>query len=281
MALGVPPASVSFTGGTSAVHRHGIIISMRLSLIVVLLLLLCAALTGCRTTSEAVSQPPPLPFGEEWQAVAPHMAVRVLTWKSAPVVVVRADIASCTIAVVDAHGGVLGAAAEAQMIVPTPGAAINAGFYADDANRTPLGLVVANSKRSSKQLKDDKWGIFYLRRGRAAIVPGATRLGAGITQAVQCKPRLVIDGAIPSFKPQGVSRRSAVGLDDHGHFYLVATDSYLSLEDWAACLHDALDCRNALNLDGGPSTQLSLRGNITYDMPGARMPVFLTVAPRK
>ena len=196
------------------------------------------------------------------------------------VAVVRADLAACALRVVDAHRGRSGAGAHAADVCPRHGAAINAGFFSDAALLTPVGLVIAGGTCVHTQHVDDGWGLLLYRRGRVEILPGNARLPARVTEAVECKPRLVIQGTIPTFKPQGATRRSAVGLDNHGHLFFAATDGELTLDAWAACLHDGLGCRNALNMDGGPSTQLAVNGKINYVLPGPRMPVLLTLAPR-
>jgi len=235
-------------------------------------------LAGCaQAPATAQKSMAALPFGTTWQPVAPHIAVRSLTWNAAsgatPVAVVRADIAHCMLKVVTASGS---AGTQAETVCPAHGAAINAGFF--DEQMQPIGLLIAAGKRLKPQRKDDGWGMFLWRPGHAQILTGTARVPAATTQAVQCKPRLVIAGQVPTFKPQSATRRSAIGLDGHGHLYLAATDGALTLEEWAACLHDGLGCPNALNLDGGPSTQLALRGKVTYSMTGAEVPVFLTVA---
>ncbi len=231
----------------------------------------------------APAVPAPLPFGDRWQAVAPHLAVRALSWHSTEgtvaVVVVRADLGACTLRVVDAHQGRRGAGAHAEDVCPQPGAAINAGFFADTALLTPVGLVIAGGKHVHAQHNDDGWGLLLYHRRHAEILPGTACVPAGVTEAVECKPRLVIQGSIPTFKPQGATRRSAVALDGRGHLFFAATDDELTLETWAACLRDGLGCRDALNMDGGPSTQLALNGKVHYVLPGPRMPVFITVAP--
>ncbi len=226
----------------------------------------------------------PLPFSERWQAVAPHLAVRALSWPmgegNVAVAVVRADLASCTVRVVDAHRGQAGVGAHASEVCPRYGAAINAGFFNDPALLTPVGLVIAGGQRVHAQHQDDGWGLFLYHRRRAEILPGTARVPAGVTEAVECKPRLVSNGSIPTFKPQLATRRSAVALDGHGHLFFAATDGDLSLEAWAACLRDGLGCRDALNLDGGPSTQLAIHGKVNYVLPGPKMPVFLTVSSK-
>jgi hypothetical protein len=218
----------------------------------------------------------------EWRETAAGIEVGSLRLREARarVTAVRADLARCDLRVVDAHKGVTNAGAMAPEVCPRTGAAINASFFTDDL--TPLGLLIVDGERTNPVHPPDGWGFLVLRGGRAWIVAASNRVARGAAQAVQSKPRLVIDGQIPAFKPQGGYPRSAAGVDSEGRLVLAATAGRLTLEEWAACLRDDLECANALNLDGGPSTQLAVRGRVSADVPGQwRVPVFLTITPRE
>ena len=124
------------------------------------------------------------------------------------------------------------------------------------------------------------WGMFYIQDGAPHLALSEGRLPNGVTQAIECKPRLVVNGVLQTFKPQPSAARSAVGLDADGRLLLAATKGFLTLEQWAACLRDGLGCVDALNLDGGPSTQLTVHGDVPLYLPGGwKVPVLLTVAP--
>ena len=149
--------------------------------------------------------------------------------------------------------------------------AINGGYF-DEAGR-PLGLRVSAGKRSSR-LRSANWGVFWIQTGRAHLAhtrdfPATTRA----SQAMQCGPRLVVNGKATDLKPQW-SRRSGIGIDRRGRVVLAVADGQLALEDWAQVFasNDGLGCRDALNLDGGPSTQISysaskMRGEIAGGWP--------------
>jgi len=138
--------------------------------------------------------------------------------------------------------------------------AINGGFF--DAQGHSLGLRIADGKRLSA-LHGTRWSVFRCKNGQAAIisasdVAAALKRGVRYQQAVQCGPTLVNADQIGTFKPQW-ARRSGLGIARDGQVIVAIADAQLSLQAWAHVFRDQLHCPNALNLDGGPSTQLSLR----------------------
>jgi uncharacterized protein YigE (DUF2233 family) len=101
-------------------------------------------------------------------------------------------------------------------------------------------------------------------------------------EAIQCGPRLVIDGYIPDFYPE-ISARSGIGIDPSGRIVLAVTEQgELTLRQFALALK-AFGCVDALNLDGGPSTQLFLKaGKTLLDVPGGYgVPTALLLVPRR
>lgn len=135
---------------------------------------------------------------------------------------------------------------------------VNGGFF--DENTAPLGLVVGDGKETSPLRKVDQ-GVFVIAMGRPTIQHTRDLLPAPIDMAIQCGPRLVVDGRALQLKPQ-VSRRTSICLPGDGTVMVVVFPSPISLSDLAQGLvhppeKGGLGCWNALNLDGGPSTQLS------------------------
>lgn len=138
---------------------------------------------------------------------------------------------------------------------------INGGYF-DEAGR-PLGLrVSAGSKKY--RLRNANWGVFWIQKGRARIAhtrdfPAQMRP----TEAIQCGPRLVVAGKATDLKPQW-GRRSGLGIDARGRVVLAVADGQLTLDDWAQvwASNDGLGCRDALNLDGGGSTQLATSAGV-------------------
>jgi uncharacterized protein YigE (DUF2233 family) len=110
--------------------------------------------------------------------------------------------------------------------------------------------------------------------------------GPSVEFAVQAGPRLVVDGEILTFKPN-FARRSALCVPSPGKITLVATAGPVVLDDFAAFLaadvaSGGLGCRDALNLDGGPSTQLHVdRAGSPVGVQGRdEVPVFVGVFAR-
>jgi len=146
-------------------------------------------------------------------------------------------------------------------------AAINGGFF--DENNHSLGLRQSNGKEISG-LRHANWGVFFVQDGKAHIVHTRDfQNKKSITEAIQCGPRLVVDGSPTDLKDQW-GRRTGIGITTTGKVLVAVCDSELSLRQWAKfwAAKDGLHCKQALNLDGGGSSQLSIRSksiNIQID----------------
>lgn len=133
---------------------------------------------------------------------------------------------------------------------------INGGFF--DQNYTPLGLRINNKTQKSPFKSISWWGVFYVKNGVAHL--SSVRqfsLDKHIEFAVQSGPRLIVNGKIPALKA-GRAQRSALGINKNGQIIIVITDNAPITTSELAHLMKAppLNCVNALNLDGGGSTQL-------------------------
>lgn len=145
-------------------------------------------------------------------------------------------------------------------------AAINGGFFT--ASGQSLGLRMSRGREKSA-LRAAEWGVFYVRRGSARILHtndwkkrAQTRRAQGVLiadEAIQCGPRLVVGGKTVKLKPQW-ARRTGIGLQSDGQVVLAISQSEMSFKAWAALWASpaGLDCRDALNLDGGGSTQIAV-----------------------
>jgi len=133
---------------------------------------------------------------------------------------------------------------------------INGGFFDHEFN--PLGLRINNRKQENPLKRISWWGIFYVKDDK----PYITNVNhfdhdSDIEFAVQSGPRLLIKGKIPSLKV-GSADRSALGITADGRvIILVSTNSAMSTKELADMMKaPPLSCTDAINLDGGSSSQL-------------------------
>jgi len=170
-----------------------------------------------------------------------------------------------------------------QIVAPHPVVvAVNASFFDTDGRAIGLGVdegqLVAASRRQS-------WGALVVEGKRARIVLGGEiqdyRAYRLIVQGI---PRLVVGGQVQRLKPQ-ISERTAVCAD--GSTVTIAVATKIEATDFARFLSDAparggLGCSDALNLDGGPSTQLVVRlPAMTLSVRGWAVPNALVAIPGK
>jgi uncharacterized protein YigE (DUF2233 family) len=154
--------------------------------------------------------------------------------------------------------------AVSRQVVPEAVVAITGGYFQPDFQ--PSGLLRIDG-RALRPLSDD--GVLS---GIVAITQeGALRLlarGDGVERlptAFQAGPYLIDPGGAVGVRPSPASaRRTLIAVDDHGRVLLLASAGALPLHRLATLLHDhpvlfGLErVERALNLDGGPSTGLSL-----------------------
>lgn len=134
--------------------------------------------------------------------------------------------------------------------------AINGGFF--DNNFHSLGLRVKNKQQVSPLKKISWWGVFYIRKAQAHLASASQFVpDSQIDFAVQSGPRLLVHGKIPPLKA-GRAERTALGITPDGRVVIVVTEhAAISTTELAQLMKaPPLNCINALNLDGGNSTQL-------------------------
>ncbi len=214
----------------------------------------------------ALSRSSPPSSEAAWKHIAPGVEMR--RWNAADeggtVAVVALRTAPSRIRI--AAGATLDAAAWRQKSGAV--AALNGGFF--DPTGRSLGLRVARGRRLHP-LRAADWGVFLVRAGRSGekrASSGQARIvhtrdfksRRGVTEAIQCGPRLVVNGRPLRLKPQW-ARRTGIGVRRDGRVVVAVADGAMSFRAWAAlwAARDGLNCRDALNLDGGGSTQMSLR----------------------
>lgn len=177
--------------------------------------------------------------------------------------------------------------ARVDALAPTRDAiATNASFF-DEAGKA-MGLAIDHG-RSVGGRRLSRWAAFVVDGGRARIVSGATLEDSLAHELVlQGLPRLVVGGAVPRLKPQR-AERTAICVEDieNPRVILLVTTSRVEATEFAHFLAGGSDagglgCRDALNFDGGSSTQLTARwGAFEAQVDGAwGVPNALVVTPR-
>lgn len=143
--------------------------------------------------------------------------------------------------------------------------AVNGGFF--DPNGKALGLAISNGALLSKASPSMSGGVITSDGERAQLWESETfSLPEGTRFGVQCKPRLVVGGALNIKRDDGQrSERTALCLRDGGRTIEVAIireegsemggPSLFAFGRWLV----RHGCEGALNLDGGPSTGVAWR----------------------
>ncbi len=151
--------------------------------------------------------------------------------------------------------------------------AVNGGFFTPLWK--PIGLRIQEGKIRSSLQPTSWWHVFYIKNNKPYMISEAEyqrKPVSDITMAVQGGPRLLIDGKITHLKA-GFAERTALGITKNGEVIILATEHWpLETADLAKILQKpesegGFDCVQALNLDGGESTQLYTNiGKIKLDV---------------
>jgi uncharacterized protein YigE (DUF2233 family) len=153
--------------------------------------------------------------------------------------------------------------------------AVDAGFFTEDLH--PAGVLVSRGVTLGAFDARGGSGLVVLRGGRAEMLESTASLATEprVDLAVQCGPRLVErDGAVGIRRDDGRRfARTAICLRDAGRTMdVIATwwrdeplrgPGLLAFAQRLAApslVGDARGCEAALNLDGGPSTGIYVRG---------------------
>lgn len=153
--------------------------------------------------------------------------------------------------------------AQSRALVPGAVVAINGGYFAPSFQ--PAGLLWMDGRQVQPLAPEGVLsGIVALdAAGGLRLLPRGAELD-GVHAAFQAGPFLIDPGGGLGVRPRAASAdRSVLAQDDHGRVLLLATGP-LTLHHLATLLHEDAQIfgmeriERALNLDGGPSTGLSL-----------------------
>ena len=138
---------------------------------------------------------------------------------------------------------------------------MNAGMFDDHGK--PVGLYIDGGKQEKPastregpgnfHMKPN--GVFFMEDGKVAVRETGAYLEQShrATLATQSGPMLLIEGNVhPGIKPTGTSRklRNGVGVRDEHTALFVISDEPVTFWELATMFRDALNCKNALFLDG-------------------------------
>ena len=143
---------------------------------------------------------------------------------------------------------------------------VNGGFFwiTPHGNLAPTGWLEADGKTLAprKTCRACSGAVYADKAGVHIGREHDIKASRGITDAVQVGPMLVENGVVITFKPDGpAAARSAVCLDAARNVIVVVALSSLTLFELAELMQapeksGGFACETALNLDGGPSSQL-------------------------
>lgn len=232
-------------------------------------LLAAVAVTGCLCDGPTALARTPI----SWTELEPGLSYARAERSGAVYHIIRTNLATHTLGVADARAKGRKVATVEELRTETQAiAALNGTFF--DTDQRPLGLVV-DGQRELNPLRDVSWwAAFVVREGASrpvaellttAQVQALTPENRGeIAFAVQVGPRTVVGGRPLKLKPQRAARSAMCATPD-GQVLLVASEgadvesnalAAFMAEDEAS---GGLACQSGLMLDGGPSTQLSVR----------------------
>lgn len=224
---------------------------MRYALLIAIVLLSLGqtALPMAAAAASAESALPPLCRDIEFEG-APFVACTVDSQRNA----IRLHLD-------DASGRPYGSLAAFARSGPPVIFAMNAGMYLEDLK--PQGLYIEQGRTISQLDTGAGDGNFHLlpngvfavsNSGSSRVVPSQAVVSyEDMAFATQSGPMLVIDGALhPAFGENGTSRyiRNGVGVRDDGMVVFAISRAVVSFGRFARLFRDALDCPNALYLDG-------------------------------
>lgn len=180
--------------------------------------------------------------------------------------------------------------------------ACNGGYFGMKGE--PVTLLISRGKELAAASEKLPWsGVYWLQpngRASAGTLKGYRGSDGKPDFALQNSPLLVIDGNVcwPPIKKESTAQkeasdapqrflRTAAGVDGQGLTVLAVCRTPISLEEWAIILRandriGGLGLRDAVNLDGGPSSGLAICHDKLSDAveAGRPLPYYLLVRRR-
>jgi uncharacterized protein YigE (DUF2233 family) len=183
-------------------------------------------------------------------------------------------------------------AADVQTLAEKSGAiaTINANYF-DELGR-PLGFLKSSNGKTNQRISRSSLfdGIFGIKGQRPFIMDRDRFSPEDADEGLQTGPLLIIRGVVLSVT-RGAgrqNRRSLIGIDKDQHLIIAATDSFLGgltwveVQEFFASKTWQVETTDLLNLDGGGSTQLYVKGmDLEELVPGTtNVPVAIGFFPK-
>lgn len=229
-----------------------------------------SAATNTTTTTTSANTANATP----WQPLQTGMSRQQSRLNDVVVVAFRADLSSWRASVVSSPRP----KRVAEGVPHADHVAVNGSFF--DQDLKAMGFVVDDTGGHGRQLK--AWSALALFPGTSRVVePGVELATLPATGLVQGQPRLVVDGEVLEGLKSQWAVRTAICADD-GFVTIVVTRGAVEAVEFAGHLKSIVGCKNAINLDGGPSTQLSAQvGTHLESVTGGwGVPNLLILTPR-
>jgi hypothetical protein len=237
-----------------------------------------------------------------WKILSPgleqtHFQLSSGTLLSPWVVAVRADLKHFRAQVIRAADfGWKRASVKSMCKASDASVCINSNFF--DEQGKPLGLVLSRGILHQKQHNGGGTltGILYVANDRVGIAHRSSFNPVGVVEATQAGPRLIADGApvVGLKSPSTGTNLSIVCVDREQRVIFVRVAFTMfggsPTDIQRVLLRPEIACVEALNFDGGGSSQMYISGTIPghtgavreEDFPGRdEVPVALALAPIK
>lgn len=227
-----------------------------------LLIVGCAALLSLAGADGRAAGEPTAPLSYQFVETPAGVGAHLL----------RADLERVELRLLHAKDMGAGALSARQFLDRSGATAVfNGPFF--DLDGSPMGLLVVDGVERVP-LRPVDWGVFSLSdKGPAIVHTKEWKPPDGVKAAFQVGPRLVVDGKALALKPQS-ARRTALCVLGDGRIEVLVSSSAIRAQDLAD-FFVSQGCIDALNLDGGTSTQLYLRraGIVVEEPGGVAVPV--------